>query len=63
MKHHYSWSIDCNNTMTVWEDDCVLITIENCTEELNDCFDESLEQLFKNVVREMRGIDLDMEEN
>lgn len=62
MKHQYSWSIDDHNTMTVWEDDAILATIEDCFSESEDCFDETAENIFKDVVYDLRGIDLDDEE-
>lgn len=58
-EHRYSWSIDDHNTMTVWEDDAVLATLEDCYAECEDCFDCTLENLFKEVVYEMRGVNLD----
>ncbi len=62
VEHQYSWSIDDNNTMTIWEDDRVLATLPDCYEEYEDCFEGTLENIFKEVVYEMRGIDLDKEE-
>lgn len=59
MEHRYSWSIDDHNTMTIWEDDTILATLEDCYSECEDCFDCTLERLFKDVVYEMRGVDLD----
>lgn len=61
MEHQYSWSVDEHNVMTVWEDNRVLATLEDCYEDLEDCFDASLEKLFKEVVYELRGVDLDAE--
>lgn len=58
-KHQYSWSVDDHNTMTVWEDNTVLATLEDCYSECEDCFDCTLERLFKEVVYELRGVDLD----
>lgn len=61
MEHQYSWSMDEHNTMTIWEDNAVLATLEDCYLECEDCFDGTLERLFKDVVYEMRGVDLDEE--
>lgn len=54
MEHQYSWSVDENHVMTVWENNTVLATLE-------DCFDTSLEELFADVVYELRGVDLNAE--
>lgn len=55
MEHQYSWSVDNHNTMTIWEDDAILATIEDCFPKVK------AENLFKDVVYELRGIDLDCE--
>ena len=52
MEHQYSWSVDENHVMTVWENNTVLATLEDCHENTEDCFDTSLEELFEDVVYE-----------
>ena len=32
MEHQYSWFVDEHNVMTVWEDNRVLATLEDCYE-------------------------------
>ena len=61
MEHQYSWSVDENHVMTVWENNTVLATLEDCYENTEDCFDASLEELFADVVYELRGVDLNAE--
>lgn len=48
----YSYSIDDNNVLTVWEGKSVLCTI-------SDVSDETAEDMFKETVFELRGISLD----
>lgn len=60
MKHVYNWTTDDYGRLIIYEDDCVLATITN--EDIDDISDEALEELFKEVVWEMRGINLDEEE-
>ena len=57
MKHAYNWTTDDYGRLIIYEDDCVLATITN--EDVDDISDEALEELFKEVVWEMRGINLD----
>lgn len=57
--HQYSWSVNDNNVMTVWEDNTILATIEDCCKDGADHFDGSLEKMFLDVVYEIRGIKLD----
>lgn len=57
MKHVYNWTTDDYGRLIIYEDDCVLATITN--EDIDDISDEALEELFKEVVWEMRGINLD----
>ena len=59
MEHQYSWSVDEHNVMTVWEDNRVLATLEDCYEDLEDRPNASLDELFKKVVYELRKVDLD----
>lgn len=51
----YSYSINDNKVMTIYEDDAILATIEDC--DKND--KTGCEALFKDVVYELRNIDLD----
>ena len=59
MDNDYCWSLDKNGTMTIWEGNAVLATVENCNGRCVDCSDCSLEALFKDVVYELKGVDLD----
>lgn len=59
MKHVYNWTTDDYGRLIVYEDDCVLAEISN--EDIDDISDEALEELFKEVIWEMRGINLDEE--
>ena len=52
MEHQYSYSLDDYNTLTVWEDNCTLATISDVTED-------QAEDIFVEVVYELRNIDLD----
>lgn len=63
MEHQYSWSLDEHNVMTVWEDNRVLATLEDCYEDLEDRSNASLDELFKEVVYELRKVDLDASAN
>ena len=55
--HKYSYSInDVKNTMTIWEDNCVMCTISDIAD------DENARDIFYDVVYEMRGIYLPEEE-
>ena len=51
MGSQYSYSLDGFGTMSIWEDDCLLCT-------MSDCYESDCEQLFEDVVFEMRGIAL-----
>lgn len=51
----YSYSINDNEVMTIYENDAVLATIEDC--DAND--KTGCDTLFKDVVYELRNIDLD----
>lgn len=50
VEHQYSWLVDDRNVMTIWEDNRILATIEDCAKNSGE--------LFMDVVFELRGIDL-----
>lgn len=60
MKHIYNWTTDDYGRLIIYEDNCVMATVEN--EDIDNISDEALEELFKEVVYEMREINLDMED-
>lgn len=51
----YNYSINDNGVMTIYENNAILATIEDC--DAND--KTGCETLFKDVVYELRNIDLD----
>ena len=59
MKHIYNWATDDYGRLIIYEGNCVMATVEN--EDIDDISDEALEELFKEVVYEMRNINLDEE--
>lgn len=51
-KDLYSYSVDDNEVMTIWERSSILCTVSDVTEE-------NAEDMFREIVFEMRGISLD----